>query len=244
MFSNKNAEIGTRRQVRIIIDTWSLIWIITSFPMFVYVTTYVDYDPIVALKGVIGILLGLIGLALSSSDQLGVGFVLDPSISMGEFSKSVTTMVIAFGAIFATNIFVGTVSQFFGTLAIVPVGATVFSLLIGINEEPFRAWLHTLVLNMTGDDFAGVLVSSSIMAVIHLAIYATRGIQVLIVVFFSFFFMGWAFALSEEHKAGFQRSEAVPCRRISPIQNAHGLVNVTAGLRAAAIVIRLMGVFL
>ena len=82
MFSQKH-EIGTRRQVRVLIDVWALLWIIAVFPMFVYTSTYVDYDLTVAVKGLIGISLGLIGLAMTSSDQLGVGMVLDLNFSMG-----------------------------------------------------------------------------------------------------------------------------------------------------------------
>jgi len=211
--------------------------------MFVYVTTYVDYDPVVAIKGLIGITLGISGIVMCSVDQLGVGLVFDASFTTKEFSSAVTTMILSFALILFANIVIQGASSFYESLTVIPVGATVFSLLIGINEEPFvHGWLLNLIENATEDTLAGAFVSSAIMAVIHLAIYGTRGWTPLIVVFVSFFLMGVAYAMSTENMTGSFRTIPVPCRRLSPIMNAHGLVNVTAGLRAASVILRFVAV--
>lgn len=236
---NQRHEIGRKTQVRVLYDINALLWLVGVITMFVYVTTYVDYDLTVAVKGLIGISLALIGITMTTADQLGVGSVYDFRFTWGEALNAITTFTIGFIFIFIVNLVIQNVSPFWGTLATIPIGATVFSTMIGVGEEPFaHGWLLNWIENATGDTLAGVAISSAIMATIHLAIYGVRGFTTLTIVFFSFFVMGLVYALSTEDEKGAFRDQPVPCRRISPLMNAHGAVNATAGLRAAMIAVR------
>lgn len=241
----RDHRIGRSTQVRVLVDVPMILYLIAAMPMFVYVTTYVDYDPTIAIKGLLAISLGLIGLVMSSVDQLGVGLVLDASFSPKEIGIAITSIIVSFVAIFAMNIVVQSASSFYGGLAIIPIGGVVFSTLVGILEEPFaHGWLQNVIENATQESVAGMVISSAIMTVIHLAIYATKGMTVLVIVFFSFFIMSLVYATSTEMEKGAFRENAVPCRRLSPLMTGHALVNLTAGLRAAMIAVRLMAVFL
>jgi len=238
MFSQRH-EIGRKTQVRVLYDVNSLLWFVGGITMLIYVATYVDYDLTVAVKAMLGIVIGLVGIVMSLTDSLGVGSVFDFRFTWGETMNAITSMVIGVVFIFIANIVTQQASGFWSTLAILPIGATVFSTIVGINEEPFvHGWLLNWIENATGDTLAGVFISSAIAATVHLAIYAVRGMSTLVIVFASFFILGVVYAMSTEYEKGAFRDEPVPCRRISPLQNAHGIVNATAGLRAAMIALR------
>jgi len=241
----QNHRIGKKSQVRVLVDVPMILYMIAAMPMFVYVTTYVDYDPTVAIKGLLGISLGLIGLIMASTDQLGVGMVLDASFTGREVGIAITSIIVSFVAIFTMNIVVQGASDFYGGLSIVPIAGIVFSTLVGIVEEPFvHGWMQNVIENTTQESLAGMIISSAIMTVIHLAIYATKGMTVLVIVFLSFLIMSIVYGTSTEMEKGAFREHAVPCRRLSPLMTGHALVNFTSGLRAAMVVVRVMAVYL
>lgn len=230
-----------KTQVRVCYDVWALLWLVLATFIFIYLITWVDYDPIIATKGLIGFALLTFGFVASMADQGGVGMVLDTSISMGEFASSIVLIVVGFFLILFVNITISEATQLSSTI----INVTLFSLSMGISEEVLRGYLQNLFENMANDALAGVLIYSGFMGTLHVAIYGARNLAVLSTVLVSFVILSLLYAMSTSEVKGPFRGKAVSCRRISPLMTAHGLVNVTAGLRASMITARMaLGVLL
>lgn len=223
-----------RTQVRVCYDVWALLWLVLATFIFIYLITWVDYDPIIATKGLIGFALLAFGFACSMADQGGVGMVLDTSISFGEFASSMALIVVGFFLILFVNITISGATQLSSTI----INVTLFSLSMGISEEVLRGYLQNLFENMANDSLAGIVIYSGFMGTLHVAIYGARNRAILITVLLSFLILSTLYAASTSMVKGPFRNKAVACRRISPLMTAHGLVNVTAGVRAAMLTAR------
>ena len=96
------SELG-RRQIRAGIDIIALLWITVAFFEFVYLTTYVDMDIVIAVKGLVGLSMLIGGLVLSSTPSLGVGLALDVWISGREFINWMVGVFVSFIVILIMN---------------------------------------------------------------------------------------------------------------------------------------------
>ena len=226
-------DLTKKRQVRVLIDPLSLILIALSVSLFLNLGTFVDYDPDWTIKSLLGLGFLTAGAVLSLVDQGGVGWRLDASFDKAEIINFVSGVAMAFIVIVFTNI---SVSRYVRLTPIPVIAGVLFVQMIGVAEElAIRGWLLNLISNVTGNNLAGVLVSSAIGTTFHSAVYGTREIQVLLIVFVSFFVLGWIYVMTETTVAGVHERAPVPVRRISTVMTAHSLVNTMSVLRGSSI---------
>jgi len=217
-----------RDRIHVCIDLVSLFWIFLDFILFVYLSTYVDVDLTIAVKGLIGIGMLIGGLALSAPEALGVGMVADFRMDMGELLRGRWATFLSMVMIIIVNQVVATHS----TLGLqgVQFGAAVFSQIIGTSEEvAVRGYILNLVENATGNSLVAIAMSSLFGATWHAAIYGARNPSVLVTVFASFAVIGFTYATNTEVQ--YRGGRAIRCRRLSPQMNAHSLVNTMTFFR-------------
>lgn len=211
-------------RIHVCIDLVSLFWIFLDFVLFVYLGTYVDESLELAVKGLVGLGMLIGGLALSSSEALGVGMVADWSLSMGEVARGLWATFLSMVMIIMINQVVLPES----TLGLqgIGIGAAVFSQIIGTSEEvAVRGYILNLVDNATGSSLIAIVASSMFGATWHAAIYGARDPKVLLTVFGAFCAIGFTYATNTEEVNG------VRARRLSPQMNGHSAVNTMAFLR-------------
>lgn len=217
-----------RERIHVCIDIVSLFWIFLDFILFVYLSTYVDLDLTIAVKGLIGIGMLIGGLALAAPQALGVGMVADFGLSMGELFRGLWATFLSMIMILLVNQVVAPHS----TLGLqgIQFGAAIFSQIIGTSEEvAVRGYILNLVENATGSSLVAITMSSLFGATWHAAIYGARDPAVLVTVFASFAVIGFTYATNTE--VLYRGGRAVRCRRLSPQMNAHSLVNTMTFFR-------------
>jgi len=221
-----------RHQLRVIIDVPAIMWIITALSLFQYLATYVDIDQTVAMKGMVGVSFLIGGVGLFLSDSMGVGARLDPFMDGAELLRWITGVFISFVTIIFMNQFVARYSPL-SAVALTPVSSAVFGMIIGVGEESsLRGYLQNLVENLTGSMWAGIIINSGVGATMHAAIYGSRNINVIMIVFISFIILSYVYATSTEVITGaFGQGQNVRGRRISVTMTGHALVNLTSALR-------------
>ncbi len=232
-FTSKPPDLDKKHQVRVLIDPLTLIMTALSVSIFLNIGTYVDYDITWTGKALLGLGFASAGALLSAVDQGGVGWVLDTNFSSTETISFITNAVLSFIIIFMTNITINIYSQL---SAINIVATVVFVQMMAIAEEWFcRAYLLNLVSNFSGSDLAGILISSAVGTTFHSAVYGNRDPKFMVIVFVSFFVLGWIYATSTEYIRGEHRTSSVPCRRISTVMLGHSLVNIASAWRGSVL---------
>ncbi len=203
MANNPALLLGKIKGGRVTIDILWLFWVMVSFLIFGYLTTYVDLDQSLAFKGLIGFSL-LIGSTLLTG--MMVGFNADTFFSLKEITESLFLVMVAIVAITVVNSVTPTV------FSATPITGALFAMLIGISEESmFRGFLQSTFSNMVNDEMIAIIMSSAIGTIYHSAVYGLSN-GLFVIVFFSFSVVGVVFMLSN--------------RRLSVVFSAHALVNL------------------
>jgi membrane protease YdiL (CAAX protease family) len=184
---------------------WAFLVVIATVT-FGYLTTFIDLDPGLATKGLIGYVL-LIGSTFFTS--LLVGFKIDNFFSVKDIVNSSGWILVSIGAVIGVT----AISQ---GLSSVTFQGSLFVMLMGIAEETmFRGFLLTLFVKMTGNQFMAIGASSFMGAVYHAAIYGTSN-ELILIVFGCFCVLGFAYVGS-----GY---------RLSVPMVAHALINLIASI--------------
>ena len=229
-YETYNPKLG-KSQIRVALDPLSLLWFVVAMVMFQYLGTYLDLDPNLASKAFLGFVLLAGGTVAFLSDSLGVGVVLDSVISRQELIAWVSSTTICTITILVMNGLVDkTLGPILGSSA--PVTSAVFGMLIGVAEEfAWRGWLLNLLSNLTGNDSVAVVISSAIGATMHAAVYGSRSITIIVIVFVAFCVIGFTYATSTEVLKGLHRAKPVRARRLSTTTTGHALNNLMAAMR-------------
>lgn len=182
-----------------------------------------DLNLPLAVKSELVLIMYLGGMFLSSQPTMGVGWVLDRSLSFTEVAKQLGGTFVAVTAIFAVNM----ITAQYSNMETIGIGTVLFSQVTGSSEEiAIRAYVLNFIENTThGNSILAILGSSFFGALWHAAIYGAREPVVIIVVFICFTILGWVYVQSTRMIQG-QRA-----RPLSVTMLAHILVNFTAGLR-------------
>jgi len=226
-------DLTKKKQVRVLVDPLALILIALSVSLFLNLGTFVDYDSSWTIKALLGLGFLVSGAVLSITDQGGVGWRLDASFDRGEIVNFVSGVAMAFITIVFTNV---AVSRYISLSPIPVIAGVLFVQMIGVAEEiGVRGYLLNLVSNLTGDDLSAVLLSSAVGTTFHSAVYGTREPQVFIIVFVSFFVLGWIYVMTQTTTSGVHERDRVPARRISTVMTAHSLVNTMSALRGSSV---------
>lgn len=197
-----------RSRERIQVDVVWLFWTLIALLVFLYIPTFVDSDPVLASKSIIGFSLLIGGTAMSA---LLCGFKTDNFYSLEDFVNSLGFIFVGIIAIYVVNLYSSTLQ-----LSSVPISGTLFVMLMGVSEEAlFRGFLTTAFTKMTGSSLLGVGISSVIGVAYHAAVYGASNMNILIV-FGSFCVLGFAYVLS-----GY---------RLSVPMTAHVIVNLMAAM--------------
>ena len=203
----QRALLRARLDQRVVVDILWLTWILVAITIFVWLGTFVDLSPILAMKGVIGAVMLLTGTFFSA---LLIGFKYDWTFSEQEWDTFLSSLFVCLIVILFVNIITP-------PLSVTPIPDSLFALLIGIAEEAFfRGFLLTGLLVITkGNSIWAILVSSFLGAVYHTAVYQQSN-QLMMIVFGCFCVLGAAYVLSG--------------KRLSVVMTAHGAVNIMAYL--------------
>lgn len=200
------------------LDIISIFWIISTFLILGYVATYVDLEPGLALKGVVGFSLMLGGLVLA---WITIGIDVDRKLSLKEV---VNGLFLVFASVLIIAL-IDTVTWEYLT-AISPelsaIEKSQFTMLMGTVEEVvFRGFLLSFLIALTDNTVISLAVSSVIGATFHAAVYGMeQGLMIFVAV--SFFALGVIYLMS--------RGEEDPRPRLWVTITAHGLVNLIASM--------------
>jgi membrane protease YdiL (CAAX protease family) len=190
------------------VDIVWLLWTAIALLIFLYVPTYIDTEPELATKSIIGFSLLIGGLVMSA---IAIGFKTDRFYSLGDFVGSLGYIFVGILAIYAVNIYTSTLQ-----LSSVPISGTLFMMLMAVSEETlFRGFLTTMLVKMTGSSLIGVALSSGVGVAYHAAVYGTSNMNMAIV-FGSFVVLGFTYVLSGN--------------RLSVPMTAHVIVNYLASV--------------
>ena len=181
---------------------------LVAFLIFAYLPTYVDTDPGLAIKSIIGFSFLVGGTVMTI---VVCGFRADNFFSLEEIGNSLGFIFVSILAIYMVNIYGSTLG-----LSSLPISGGLFMVLMGISEEAlFRGFLTTVFVKMTGSSLIAVALSSVVGMVYHAAVYGASNTN-LVIVFGSFFVLGFSYVLS-----GY---------RLSVPMVAHALVNFLASM--------------
>jgi hypothetical protein len=190
------------------VDVVWLFWTVIAFLIFAYLPTYIDVEPVLATKSIIGFSLLLGGIVMIA---VLVGFKTDRFYSLEDFMNSLGYIFIGILAIYAVNIYASTLQ-----LSAVPISGTLFMMLMAVSEETiFRGFLLTMITKMTGSSLIGVALSSVVGMVYHAAVYGVSNMNMAIV-FGSFAVLGFTYIMSGN--------------RLSVPMSAHVIMNLIANL--------------
>lgn len=190
------------------IDILWLLCTLIAFLIFLYIPVYVDSEPTLAVKSIIGFSFLVGGTVMT---LLLCGFRSDRFFSLGEIANSLGYIFVSIICIYAVNIYTSTLQ-----LSAVPISGALFMVLMGISEEAlFRGFLTTLFVKMTGSSLIAVGLSSLVGMVYHAAVYGSSNTN-LAIVFGSFFVLGFVYVLSNY--------------RLSVPMVAHAIVNALANM--------------
>jgi len=177
-----------RANIKTKVDLPWLLFLLIGITEFGLLTTFVDIDTTLAIKGLIG---GYLLLAGTLFNWLLVGFNVDTFFSLKEFTDNSMLIIVSLVAVAMLN----SATSMIGLYATQMSGA-LFVMLIGISEEAFfRGFLLTALMRFTGIPIAAIGVSSIIGTVYHGSIYGTNP-GALIIVFGSFVVLGMTYMFS------------------------------------------------
>lgn len=201
----------------VIIDILSLFWLVFAFIIFLYTSTFVDQNQVLAIKGLIGFSLVIGGLVLT---RMTAGLTFDPAMHT-QFEGFIQPMALSLFAIWISNLAVQQFSRFQVFGAVGPIPSSLFAILIGVSEEiVFRGFLLSLAWMLTGSSVISIGFSSLVFTIFHGAVYGVSP-EALIIVFFAGIFLGVAFVMSN--------------RRLSVTMTSHGIINLLAFVVGASI---------
>jgi hypothetical protein len=188
-------------------DLITVVWLLIAFLEFGYLSTFVDTDPVLALKAMIGAILLLGGVVFQ---WIFIGIDFDWMFSKEETYAWMVHLFIALVAV--SFVHFATLSS----LSSLPLPRALFLQSIGISEEfIFRGFLLNWIMVMTFSFIIADVVSAGIGATYHAAVYGLSD-QLMWVVFGSFIALGFVY-----YNSG---------RRLSVVLTAHGLINLLAVL--------------
>ncbi len=200
------ALVVRSKKLKPVIDIVWVLWFLVAFFVFLYLTTYVDIDPVLSDKGVIGFCILGFGTLFT---HFFIGFNVDKFISEKEAGMFLGMVAVSFVAVLFVNWATMQVST---GLSFTPINQSLFLMLIGMAEETvFRGLLLNLILVWTGDFITAIFVSSLVGASTHAAVYG-MSFELMFIVFGSFVVLGFAYVFSG--------------RRLSTTMTAHGLYNL------------------
>lgn len=201
----QRALLRARLGQKVVVDILWLTWMLVAITIFVWLGTFIDVNPILAMKGVIGAVILLTGTFFSF---LLVGLHFDWFFSDQEWGSFLSSLVVSLIVILFVNIITP-------PLSVTPIPDSLFVLLIGIAEEAFfRGFLLSGLQVITkGNSLIAIGVSSYIGAVYHTATYGLSN-QLMMIVFGCFCVLGAVYLLSG--------------RRLSVPMTAHACINLFA----------------
>lgn len=171
--------------------------------VFAYLPVYVDTDPTLATKSIIGFSLLMGGTTMS---LVLIGFKADRFFSLSDFLNSTFHIIISLAAVFMVNIYTSSLQ-----LSAAQISGTLFIMLMGIAEEAFfRGFLLSMLNKLTNSSLIATVLSSVVGMTYHAAVYGMNTTN-MVIVFGSFCVLGFTYVLS-----GY---------RLSVPMTAHAIVN-------------------
>lgn len=200
----QRALLYRMRKQRVVVDIFWLAWFVVGFALFLYLSTYIELDVMIAVKALIGFSM-LIGGSMATYMLIGMEY--DNNFTTREEGQFYSATAMSLVAIFMINMVTPPLSS------LQPIPNSLFSVLIGIAEGcVFQGFFLSWILIMTDNNPLFAIGGSSLLATsFHAWVYGGSN-SLLMIVFGSFCVLGWAYLFSGQ--------------RISVAQTPHALVNL------------------